>query len=119
MRTQTCSTCKTVKPIDGEWDVTVFMCSDCVAAEKPEPTGADAEVFDKVDDLRLQLQSANAGRKFGTTYAARKRAARDFDRLTDKLGELLDSMTVDQLRGYRDHRVSVMDAAAARVGADR
>lgn len=118
MRTQTCSTCKAVKPIDGEWDVFVFMCSDCVAAEKPEPTGADAEVFDKLDDLRLRLQSAKAGREFGMTIAERKRAARDFNRMNDELGDLLDSMTVDQLRGYGDHRRAVM-AVAARTGTGR
>lgn len=116
MRTQTCSTCKTTKPIAGEWDVFVFMCNDCVAAEKPEPTGADAEMFDKLDELRLRLQSAKAGRELGMTTAERKRAARDFDRLNDELGDLLDAMNADQLRGYRDHRRAVMAAAAERTG---
>lgn len=108
MRTQTCSTCKTVKPIAGEWDVTVYMCAECVAAEKAEAVPAvspeDAAVFEKIDTLRVHLASENAGRLFGTTQADRTRAAKNFDRLNVELDEVLSAMSPEQMRGYGEYR---------------
>lgn len=104
VKTTTCGTCGTVttgETFEGDFtEVYVWKCDGCLADE----ARTDDALFEATLSAEAAVRGEMATAAMGTDLTTRARATANLKTAREQLANLIDAMSLDQLKAYGDFR---------------